>query len=1300
MLVLLFPVTVSAVDYYEDDNGIYKYQQASHPRIFFSEEDIPALRQQAQTTHAEIYQPIKNYADNNLYDERPCDGAAGEVLEGPCDEAAKLLLSIAFTYVITGDQLYFDRARDYLITYSQSTTWGDRDHGHHHMLLAFVIAYDWLYNDLSTADRTTIQNALIQRTGESYEAASSPGYVSDWNNWWRFQYLHNHWSNNVGALGVASLVLEGEHSEATTWLDYAIAEYQKDSHILSGIQDGTWHESLRYQAFKFQKSLPFYYNLERIKGINLIPDEFFENYIYWRIYNYLPGTEKYAFTFADVWPNTWFDYAPYSILRFMASRYDNGYAEWMAQHILAQPGSRDSYWVPYGVYEFFYYDPTVTPTPPTDLPLDRTFDDLGIVTWRTGWGDNDLVFGIKSSAYGGRFGSDSYFNGDYPYDDPEISYGTHTGHDHPDANTFYLYKGSTDLATEKDRYQVFVTSNHNTILVDQEGQYRPRYTSDTYADTDGKITAVYETSDFNYVVADATNTYRERDLTHWNYAPGDWKITEFTRHVIFAKPDYLVMVDNLRSDTDHRYDWIYHVSESGSISVENNWIKGDANGNDILGINVLSPSGFLYETGDSDGKPYIRTRPPTNAADTRFINVLYPTTSSQWSNKPSINLLGNTDQGAGVRVSLDGNQDHIFRYGTAEEITIGEYTLRGEVASILRDGSGTLKKIFLGNGNLLSDANGNLVQSPDKKTFEAVYSGASLALHGNGLGGLTIYAPSVDVNQVTVNGQQTEAARNGDYITVSGSQAYHRADNNPQDGCIDLGEMLAFMNRWKVSVADVSMREMMGAIALWKAGTGCGSCTPTTCAELKYECGTPDDECGTELDCGTCGTHATCPSGTCVCESGWDDCNGDNSCECDLSSNSCVGGQCVEEGVVVALSCSQEAVQDAIDSAQDGDTVQVPAGTCTWDSMLVLDKSIKLVGAGIDNTILINEIIDTGLEDFLIQLSPEVPADNPYMEVTGFTLDANSEGACISISAPDDIYAFSNFRIHHNKIKNNLDDGDAYMSIRVKGNCFGLIDHNQFENNYYDFKIYGDMGNSWDLYPGLENIGTANYLYIEDNNFTDVGHYTLTSGEGARWVFRYNTMNNTDDGASWDAHGDTRNRGVVAHEIYENTIINEEDPVTGTCAGHDYRGGTGIIFNNNLTCGTSGVRCKIKVREEHDSCTYSGGCDGSPCGDEVNNGYIWNNRNTRDNNIIAVWEYDDYNCIDEDDAWWDDAESSSGGESPSNFYYDISSNRPSTCTIDDVYWETDNRRLYRCTTIDTWTFVYTPYTYPHPLTQS
>ena len=56
------------------------------------------------------------------------------------------------------------------------------------------------------------------------------------------------------------------------------------------------------------------------------------------------------------------------------------------------------------------------------------------------------------------------------------------------------------------------------------------------------------------------------------------------------------------------------------------------------------------------------------------------------------------------------------------------------------------------------------------------------------------------------------------------------------------------------------------------------------------------------------------------------------------------------------------------------------------------------------------------------------------------------------------------------------DDGAAYMAVRVKGDCFGLIDHNYFENNSRDLKIYGNDESSWESYPGENNIGIVMLL--------------------------------------------------------------------------------------------------------------------------------------------------------------------------------------------------------------------------------
>ncbi|MFP4017559.1 MAG: LamG-like jellyroll fold domain-containing protein, partial [Halanaerobiales bacterium] len=252
-------------------------------------------------------------------------------------------------------------------------------------------------------------------------------------------------------------------------------------------------------------------------------------------------------------------------------------------------------------------------------------------------------------------------------------------------------------------------------------------------------------------------------------------------------------------------------------------------------------------------------------------------------------------------------------------------------------------------------------------------------------------------------------------------------------------------------------------------------------------------------------------------------------------------------GVIHAASCSYQDVSAAVAAADPGETVRVPAGEAVWEKRLELGKSIRLIGAGIDRTTLINGIQSDGTNDYIIKITPENPEEDPFIEVAGFTLDANKEGGAVSISSTDDEYPYYNFRVHHNKIMNGYDTGQSYMAVRVKGNCFGLIDHNILLNNLRDFKLYGDDKNSWDKFPGVDNIGSRNYLYIENNKSERYisfpgQEFTVTSGEGSRWVFRYNQLDLTVRGfGTFDAHGNTNNNGVVAHEIYENTIVNAQD---------------------------------------------------------------------------------------------------------------------------------------------------------------
>ena len=690
------------------------------------------------------------------------------------------------------------------------------------MILVNAIAYDWLYNDLTEQERTTVRNSLIKHAGESYEAATYPS--NKWSNWWQKSYLQNHWSTNIAGLGVAALALEPEYPQASVWLDYAIAEFQKDKRILEGIDDGTWHEGYNYENGKFVPTLPFYINLERIKGTNLFAEEYFRNFIIWKAYNYLPGSEAPAFPIQSLVPDWGWNAGLHQVpLRYFAGRYNNGYAEWLAQSIVNESG-RIRYTgnhAPNMVYEFLYYNASVIPRSPDDLPTDTYFPDAGIVAWRTGWGPNDLVFGFKCDYYGGIFGSDAYLNRRYPFD--IAGSGANAGHDHADSNSFLLYKGGTDLSSEKPHRQTYdeysgqsTTLFHNTVIVDGKNQYACRSQGCVYNETGGRILSVVTMPDFNYLAGDATDMYR--DMVGGSYAPGARYIDEFTRRVVFVKPGYFVVVDNLRSGSTHQYEYVAQVGPGGAtntnnIAVEGDWIKGTV-GTEILGIKVLSPQQFAYTkamstfSGQGYSKAHIRIRPQSNVQDNRFITVLFPSTASSWNSKPQITLLGESDSGAGVRVG--SGTDTIIRYD-AGPVSVGDYVLNGDAAVVRSDSSG----FMVVNSTSLLVAGESMFQASENKTLEAKFSGSRLELFGTGLDNIGIRAPGV--SEVRINGIVTAFTAQGDYVTI-GTITVNTcgAADTDNDNMISPGEVMAQINPWRSGTGGI--KDLMQNIRRWKEG--------------------------------------------------------------------------------------------------------------------------------------------------------------------------------------------------------------------------------------------------------------------------------------------------------------------------------------------------------------------------------------------------------------------------------------------------------------------------------------------------
>ena len=749
-----------------------------HPRILLDRNRVKQLKAEADSTHAVIWEQIRKYADTRV-NHRPPNRPPNKATETYFRNSGDMLLPLALAWLVSGKEKYLDATKDYLLTYAKWDRWDEpnnRDIGQAHMMFGNAIAFDWVYNDLSIAERNKIGDSLATWTKKMYDASVDEEYKRAWNNWWSKSYMQNHCIIAHGSLGVASLVLLGEDNRAKTWLNHSIDVWTKMSYLLNCVSDGSWHEGVMYQGGALSIAMPFLISLRDSEGVDLIPHKHMENFAWWRLYNMIRNKPEFIMAYANFeW--SWTDVESVWLLRFAAKEYNNRYAQWVADELIGTEGRwSDTFSAPWAALEFLAYDADYPAAFPTDIPKSRTFEDLEGVIWRTGWGGGELIFGLKAGAYGGRSAYDSYMQGQFPWEPPSrwTRCSLQVGHDHDDMNGFYLHFGGQWVAPETVSYGPVRTSLHNTLLIDGEGQFRPQDNSngncrETQARSDGFLESSASSRNYDYVAADATRRYRIGGLR------------DFTRHVVFIRPQMLLMVDNLEANSEHRYDWICHFDRG--VSTSGDWIKGRTRSNQVLGIQVIRPSKFKTSTGN-DGNNYVRVRPSRKESNVRLVHLLYPTVDDQWGSRPSTKLLAENDGGIAVRLTESGGASHdvmVYCAGNPTNTSLGVYDVTAKVAVLSKDPSGGLDKLFIYSGGsvfgpthtkiagtvraVLEDRSQNLLLirvSDASKPLEVAWVDDAVRVNGDAKTDVKLYAPKAE--KLLVNNQKVSFKRFGKYI--------------------------------------------------------------------------------------------------------------------------------------------------------------------------------------------------------------------------------------------------------------------------------------------------------------------------------------------------------------------------------------------------------------------------------------------------------------------------------------------------------------------------------------------------------
>ena len=430
--------------------------------------------------------------------------------------------SLALSYLLTGEQKYLDGALKWMLAACDYPAWERRpDLATGIALTSLGLSYDWLYEYLDSAARGKIKTKMLEQATLVYE--SMRGNKTGYNRYW----LQNHMWIPVSGMACAAAALYGEEELAADFLALANNHFSTTVSLLP--EDGFAHEGMDY-FFYGMESLFLYADLSNeLLGVNLFESDFFRNVSDYILYQFYPksawNTDCYYSNIGDSSGKGLKNH----MIRLVAAKNRDGYAQWLANELDANDVASGH---PY--LKMLWYDSSVLPIAPQgEKALLKHFTDMDTAVSRTGWGETDSMILFKSGLpMGHRENELSRTMEDF--------YDFGGAHVHPDNNHFILY-GNGELLLRDDNYSVpKFTSQHNTLTVDNDGQLGDSdrwFDILEFHDENGfaQIKKAETVNGIDHMTGDAAGSYR-----------ASAGLTKFDRHLIFLKPDILLVVDDIK----------------------------------------------------------------------------------------------------------------------------------------------------------------------------------------------------------------------------------------------------------------------------------------------------------------------------------------------------------------------------------------------------------------------------------------------------------------------------------------------------------------------------------------------------------------------------------------------------------------------------------------------------------------------------------------------------------------------------------------------------------------------------------
>ncbi len=541
--------------------------QKSHPYILYENSEISQLKNKiksgySQKAFAYVETTAKSYLKNASLD--MSKGIVGRQLQS--------FVAYLNTYsILTGDNQYKAKAIELVMStvgsgvdsyYATNGALCVADFGY-----AYALAYDWLYDDMTTKQRNDLKAELIAIGEWIYNKSLNPSGADVWgdetgdvNNFKR----RSAWNWNAvthGALGMISLSLgEGSYS---TWLTRAI-DRVKSYYTYSVDSQGAAFEGLHYIGYALNTLSVLDDTLYNLTGIELL-DYFshFYNLTNWSMRMTAPyGNEQASIGQGGKLDN-------YATTFYLINRKQQRLElwGWERTYNLHNGGGFTSDYQGNGFNApniIFFEDQSLTPQAPTDSEPLVTSYDKGIVLARDGWEENDSLMSFHSG-----WGYQGCWN-------------------HPDNNTFTFFaKGESYVIDLGANYKT--SAEHNVVQVDGTGFY--------YVAPDMVVGEITKNKTLQngalYLKGDNSDSYKEDVLT------------ESTRQMIYKGGDtpYVVAFDYVYAGTSsHTFTTSFFTDLASTVTIVNSGkakIVGGNNGG-VGYAYAYSPNGASLTINKTD----------------------------------------------------------------------------------------------------------------------------------------------------------------------------------------------------------------------------------------------------------------------------------------------------------------------------------------------------------------------------------------------------------------------------------------------------------------------------------------------------------------------------------------------------------------------------------------------------------------------------------------------------------------------------------------------------------------------------